>query len=62
MFARAQASAPSVVFIDEIDALCPARDGVAGASTATGVSEVSQRLVATLLTLLDGADVKVPPC
>eukprot|EP01052_Picozoa_sp_SAG31_P010705 SAG31_NODE_594_length_13670_cov_2.624642_7_plen_434_part_00 len=45
----------ALVFIDEIDALCPARKGSFGGA-ATGQSEVSKRLVATLLTILDGAE------
>ncbi|KAJ2716842.1 AAA+-type ATPase [Coemansia spiralis] len=45
IFEEARAQSPSIVFIDELDALCPRRgDGEAGA-----------RVVATLLTLLDGA-------
>ncbi|KAJ2638583.1 AAA+-type ATPase [Coemansia sp. RSA 1286] len=46
IFADAVAKAPSVVFIDEIDALCPRRSGKGG--------EAATRIVATLLTLLDG--------
>uniref|UniRef100_UPI00358EE128 ATPase family gene 2 protein homolog B-like n=1 Tax=Myxine glutinosa TaxID=7769 RepID=UPI00358EE128 len=49
VFARAKALAahrPCLIFIDELDALCPRR-GCAGASEA--------RVVAQLLTLLDGA-------
>ncbi|KAJ2853853.1 AAA+-type ATPase, partial [Coemansia erecta] len=46
IFADAVARAPSVVFIDEIDALCPRRSGKGG--------EAATRTVATLLTLLDG--------
>ncbi|KAF9929344.1 spermatogenesis associated protein 5 [Linnemannia zychae] len=45
---------PSIIFIDEIDALCPKRDEAA--------SEMEKRVVATLLTLMDGAsDKKIPP-
>ncbi|KAJ7363282.1 spermatogenesis associated protein 5 [Desmophyllum pertusum] len=40
--------APSIVFIDELDALCPKRDKVQ--------NEFEKRVVATLLTLMDGAD------
>ena len=46
VFARAEAEAPAVVFIDEVDALCPAREGVSEA--------LPKRLVSTLLTLMDG--------
>lgn len=46
VFASAQKQAPAVVFIDEIDAIAPDRSQVEG--------EVEKRLVAQLLTLLDG--------
>lgn len=52
VFARAKRKSPSVVIIDEIDALAPRRDG-ADAST-DGAGEVEKRVVATLLTLMDG--------
>lgn len=37
---------PSVIFIDELDALCPRREGAQ--------SDVDKRVVASLLTLMDG--------
>eukprot|EP01105_Mastigella_eilhardi_P026032 TRINITY_DN7310_c0_g1_i1.p1 TRINITY_DN7310_c0_g1~~TRINITY_DN7310_c0_g1_i1.p1 ORF type:complete len:785 (-),score=160.37 TRINITY_DN7310_c0_g1_i1:79-2130(-) len=46
VFDAAAAAAPSVVLIDDIDALCPKRD--------TSTSEVEKRIVSTLLTLMDG--------
>lgn len=49
VFARARKNAPSVVIIDEIDALAPRRDG-----DVEGAGEVEKRVVATLLTLMDG--------
>lgn len=49
VFNRARKNAPSVVIIDEIDALAPRRDG-----DAEGAGEVEKRVVATLLTLMDG--------
>jgi len=49
LFARARASAPSLVFLDEVDALAPRRGG----STDSGVAD---RVVAALLTELDGAE------
>ncbi|UZJ53463.1 hypothetical protein CBS101457_002783 [Exobasidium rhododendri] len=52
VFARARRNAPSVVIIDEIDALAPRRDGIDGSSDDAG--EVEKRVVATLLTLMDG--------
>ena len=49
LFRRARDSAPSLVFLDEIDALAPRR----GQSSDSGVSD---RVVAALLTELDGID------
>lgn len=37
---------PAIIFIDELDALCPKREGAQ--------NEVEKRVVATLLTLMDG--------
>ncbi|KAI8887498.1 AAA-domain-containing protein [Backusella circina FSU 941] len=48
IFDAAIENAPSVIFIDEIDALCPKRD--------EAPSELEKRVVATLLTLMDGAN------
>lgn len=45
MFREAQERSPSIVLIDEIDALCPRRD--------TSHNEVEKRVVSSLLTLLD---------
>ncbi|MBN4927785.1 AAA family ATPase [Hoyosella rhizosphaerae] len=49
LFQRARNTAPSLVFIDEIDAMVPRR----GQSTDSGVSD---KVVAALLTELDGAE------
>uniref|UniRef100_A0A2P2LBI6 Calmodulin-interacting protein 111 isoform X1 n=1 Tax=Rhizophora mucronata TaxID=61149 RepID=A0A2P2LBI6_RHIMU len=46
VFDSASQAAPSVVFIDELDAIAPARKD--------GSEELSQRMVATLLNLMDG--------
>lgn len=46
IFREAQDRGPSIVFIDELDALCPKRDKVQ--------NEFEKRLVATLLTIMDG--------
>ena len=46
VFADAQKSAPSVIFLDEIDAIAPKRSEVWG--------EVEKRVVGQLLTLMDG--------
>ncbi|KAF8978225.1 hypothetical protein BGZ46_006703 [Entomortierella lignicola] len=48
VFARARASAPCVIFFDELDALCSKRDD--------SQSEASARVVNTLLTELDGME------
>eukprot|EP00842_Homolaphlyctis_polyrhiza_P004170 jgi/Hompol1/4754/HPOL_001239-RA len=48
IFAEAVEKSPSIIFLDEIDALCPKRDESA--------NELEKRIVATLLTLMDGAD------
>lgn len=49
LFRRARDSAPSLVFLDEVDALAPRR----GQSFDSGVTD---KVVATLLTELDGVD------
>jgi len=49
LFRRARHAAPTVVFLDEVDALAPAR----GQSTDSGVAD---RVVAALLTELDGIE------
>jgi len=46
MFQQAQQNAPSIIFIDELDAIAPKREEVTG--------EVERRVVAQLLALLDG--------
>ncbi len=48
VFAAAERKAPAVVFIDEIDAIAPKRDQL------SGEKQLERRLVAQLLTLLDG--------
>jgi cell division protease FtsH len=56
VFERARASAPCVIFFDEIDSLAPKRGG--GASGSSGDSNVSERVVNQLLTELDGLHVR----
>ena len=51
VFTRARASAPCVVFFDELDALAPRRGGSDGVSGG-----VSERVVNQLLTELDGLE------
>jgi transitional endoplasmic reticulum ATPase len=46
MFQQAQQSSPSIIFIDELDAIAPKREEVTG--------EVERRVVAQLLALMDG--------
>nr|XP_032815021.1 ATPase family protein 2 homolog [Petromyzon marinus] len=49
VFQEASMNPPALVFIDELDALCPARGDGGG-----GGDDVGRRVVATLLTLMDG--------
>ncbi|XP_044537037.1 ATPase family protein 2 homolog [Gracilinanus agilis] len=46
IFAEAARRQPAIIFIDELDALCPKREG--------SENEVEKRVVASLLTLMDG--------
>ncbi len=46
IFKEAEENAPSIIFIDEIDAIAPKREAVVG--------EVEKRVVSQLLTLMDG--------
>ena len=46
VFREAEENAPSIIFIDEIDAIAPKREEVTG--------EVERRMVSQLLTLMDG--------
>ncbi len=48
VFEEAQENAPAIIFIDEIDAIAPKREDVLG--------EVERRVVAQLLTLMDGLE------
>ena len=48
LFAEASAASPSIIFIDEIDSIAPKRGQVTG--------EAEKRLVAQLLTLMDGLE------
>ena len=50
VFEEAAKSSPAIVFIDEIDSIAPKRDRVAG--------EAEKRLVAQLLTLMDGLEAR----
>jgi len=49
-FKQAEEKAPSIIFIDEIDAIAPKRSEVHG--------EVEKRIVAQLLTLMDGLETR----
>jgi transitional endoplasmic reticulum ATPase len=51
IFAAATKAAPSILFIDEVDSIAPSRDKVHG--------EAEKRLVAQLLTLMDGLEPRV---
>ncbi|XP_036072110.1 ATPase family protein 2 homolog isoform X2 [Oryzias melastigma] len=46
IFTEASLRQPAIIFIDELDALCPKREGAQ--------NEVERRVVSTLLTLMDG--------
>ncbi|MEM0217265.1 MAG: CDC48 family AAA ATPase [Candidatus Nezhaarchaeales archaeon] len=48
IFKEAEENAPSIIFIDEIDAIAPKREEVTG--------EVEKRIVSQLLTLMDGLE------
>jgi len=50
MFKEAEESAPSIIFIDEIDAIAPKREEVIG--------EVERRVVAQLLAAMDGMEAR----
>ncbi|MET1101858.1 MAG: CDC48 family AAA ATPase, partial [Pyrodictiaceae archaeon] len=50
IFETAKKNAPAIIFIDEIDAIAPKRDEVIG--------EVERRVVAQLLTLMDGLEAR----
>ena len=50
VFEEAKENAPSIIFIDEIDAIAPRRDEVTG--------EVERRVVAQLLALMDGLEAR----
>lgn len=48
IFEEAEQNQPSIIFFDEIDAICPKRD--------KSETQLEKRIVTTLLTLMDGAD------
>jgi transitional endoplasmic reticulum ATPase len=50
IFEAAYASAPAIIFIDEIESIAPHRSGL------SGDRQVERRMVAQLLTLMDGLD------
>ena len=51
MFARARAVAPTIIFIDELDSLVPARG-----SGTSGEPQVTERVVNTILAEMDGIE------
>ena len=55
VFLRARASAPCVIFFDELDALCPKRGSNGEGGGGSGVTE---RVVNQLLTELDGLEAR----
>ena len=50
IFAEAEKNAPSIIFIDEIDAIAPKREDVQG--------EVERRVVSQMLTMMDGLNAR----
>ncbi|SNX86111.1 related to AFG2 - ATPase of the CDC48/PAS1/SEC18 (AAA) family [Melanopsichium pennsylvanicum] len=57
IFREARRKSPCIIIIDEIDALAPRREGGMGeGANADGAGEVERRVVAQLLTLLDGME------
>ncbi|MCK5402497.1 CDC48 family AAA ATPase [Candidatus Bathyarchaeota archaeon] len=50
IFEKAQKNSPSIIFIDELDAIAPKREDVTG--------EVERRVVAQLLALMDGLEAR----
>jgi transitional endoplasmic reticulum ATPase len=50
VFEEAEENAPTIIFIDEIDSIAPSRDEVSG--------EVERRVVAQLLSLMDGLEAR----
>lgn len=48
IFEAAEAAAPAIIFIDEIESIAPHRENL------SGEKQVERRMVATLLTLMDG--------
>ncbi|MEM6833784.1 MAG: AAA family ATPase, partial [Pseudomonadota bacterium] len=52
VFEAASAAAPAILFFDEIDSIAPAREGLSGDKQA------ERRMVAQLLTLMDGLDAR----
>ncbi|MDI6888101.1 MAG: CDC48 family AAA ATPase [Methanocellales archaeon] len=50
VFEEAEANAPSIIFIDELDSIAPKREEVTG--------EVERRVVAQLLSLMDGLEAR----
>src|SRR3546814_8032972 len=50
LFARARQVAPTVIFIDELDSLVPARGG------GLGERQVTERVVNTILAAMDGLE------
>ena len=54
VFHRARSIAPTIIFMDEIEALVGARDMSGGSGGSGAGSEVQNRILATLLTEMDG--------
>lgn len=55
-FRRARLAAPAIIFLDEADALAPRRQEGGDDSSTAGGPEAGLRLLATLLTEIDGLE------
>jgi SpoVK/Ycf46/Vps4 family AAA+-type ATPase len=53
LFVAARALAPTVLFLDEVDAIAPAREGMAARGGGEQTSEVAARVLSTLLTEME---------
>ena len=60
-FSRARAAAPSIIFLDELDALAGSRGSVGEASHGSGNIGAATRLLSALLTEMDGLELARGP-
>lgn len=55
-FRRARLATPSIIFLDEADALAPKRQEGSASQGSTGGPDTGLRLLSTLLTEIDGLE------